>query len=194
MCRAAVRADNDAMGQTWNRRIANPDARAAASAMREEWRAEQEQASLEAVEDWRHQRTLRDVAIEIAHRGDPIVALLSNVRFHGDIEAIGDDVLSLRTVRGRVDVHLHPAVPLVLQVGERVKDGGQRESLGDGDFRGALLARERFGEVTIGCLLFDEPIDGKLLVGADHVTVTARGGAESFLPLWSVMYVMPRRD
>jgi hypothetical protein len=182
------------MGQEWGRRLANPDVRATAAAMREEWRADQEAATLEAVEDWRHQRTLCDIAREIVHRGDPIVAMMPHIRFQGDVEAVGPDLLAIRTMSGRVDLHLRDGVPLVLQVGERVREGGTREAVADGDFRGSLLARERFGEVTLGCTMYDEPIDGKLVVGTDHVCIVGRGGGETFFPLWTVAYVMPRRD
>jgi len=194
------------MVSAWGQRLANsgvnqpanpapnPDAAAAASAMRAEWRADQEAQTADAADDWRHHRTLRDIALETVHRGDPIVALLAHVRFHGDVEAVGSDLLALRTVSGRVDVHLHEGIPLMLQVGERVKEGGARETLADGDFRTALIARERFGEVTLGCVFVEEPFDGKIVVGADHVCLIGRGGGETYFPLWSVAYVMPRRD
>ena len=178
----------------WGQRVSNPDAVATASAMREEWRAEQEAETAEAADDWRHRRTLRDIALETVHRGDPIVVLQQHVRIHGDVEAVGTDLLSVRSVSGRVDVHLHDGVPLMLQIGERMKEGGARETVSDGDFRSALLARERFGEVTLGCTFQQEPFDGRIVVGADHVCLIGRGGGETYFPLWSVAYVMPRRD
>ena len=182
------------MASQWSQRLGNPDAEATVTAMREEWRAEQDAATADAADDWRHRRTLRDIALETLHRGDPIVALLPNVRFHGEVEAIGPDLIALRTVSGRVDVHLHDGVPLMLQVGERVKDGGGRETVGDGDFRSSLIARENAGEMTLGCTLLAEPLDGRIVVGADHVCLIGRGGAETYLPFASVAYVMPRRD
>jgi hypothetical protein len=182
------------MVSQWDQRLANPDAQATASVMREEWRANQEAETADAADEWRHQRTLRDIAIETVHRGDPIVAMLGHVRFHGDVEAVGTDLLAIRIVMGRVDVHLHPGVPIMLQVAERVKEGGAREAVADGDFRSALIARERFGEVTLGCTLHEEPFDGRLVVGADHVCLIGRGGGETYFPFWSVAYVMPRRD
>jgi hypothetical protein len=173
---------------------AHPDMLATASALRETWRAEQEAAAVEAVDDWRHRRSLRDLALEIVHRGDPVVAILEHVRFFGEIEAVGRDLLAIRSVLGRVDIHLHDSVPLMLQVGERIREGGARESLDDGDFRSSLAARERFGEVTLGCTLSPEPFDGTLVVGSDHVCLVGRGGGETYLPFGSVAYVMPRRD
>jgi hypothetical protein len=178
----------------WDSAPAHPDLRSTASAMRETWRAEQEATDAEAVDDWRHRRSLRDIGLEMVHRGDPIVAILEHVRFFGDVEAVGSDLLAIRSVLGRVDVHLHDNVSMMLQVGERIRDGGARESLEDGDFRSSLIARERFGEVTLGCTFTDEPFDGTLVVGCDHVCLVGRGGGETYFPFGSVAYVMPRRD
>jgi hypothetical protein len=43
-------------------------------------------------------------------------------------------------------------------------------------------------------LLDAEPIDGRLVVGADHVRVVGRGGGETIVPLQALAYVSPRRD
>ena len=178
----------------WGNAPAHPDLRATASAMRETFRAEQEAETAEALDDWRHRRSLRDIALEMVHRGDPIVAILEHVRFYGDVEAVGGNLLAIRTVLGRVDLHLHDNVSMMLQVGERIREGGARESLDDGDFRTALIARERFGEVTLGCTFSPEPFDGTLVIGCDHVCLVGRGGGETYFPFGSVAYVMPRRD
>ena len=189
-----ARSHNRAMAATWGQRVTNPDVAATATSMREEWRAEQEAASADALEAWRHERSWRDIAIESVHRGDPVVVTLANVRFFGMVEAVGPDLLAVRSVSGRVDIHVCEGVPLVLQIGERVKEGGARESVSQGDFRSALLAREQAREVTLGSPLYEEPVDGRLVVGADHVCLIGRGGAETYFPFWSVSYVMPRRD
>jgi hypothetical protein len=58
-----------------------------------------------------------------------------------------------------------------------------------------LLDREAAGgESTVGSLSSTEPLDGKLIVGADHVRVVARGGGETLLPIHAIAYVSPRRD
>jgi hypothetical protein len=189
-----ARADQVGMGSQWGQRLANPDANATAAAMREEYRAGSDAETADAVDDWRHHRTLRDMALETVHRGDPIVVLLEHVRIHGHVEAVGPDLLGVRSVSGRVDVHLHSGVPMMLQIGERVKEGGAREAVADGDFRNALIAREGSGEVTLGSTFNEEPYDGKLVVGADHVCLIGRGGGETYFPFSSVAYVMPRRD
>jgi hypothetical protein len=162
--------------------------------MREEWRAEQETASADALDAWRHERTWRDIAIESVHRGDPVIVTMPNVRFQGMVEAVGPDLLAVKTMSGRVDVHVCDGLPIVMQIGERVKEGGSRETVGEGDFRSALLSREQLREVTLGSPLFPEPLYGRLVVGADHVCVIGRGGAETYFPFWAVSYVMPRLD
>jgi hypothetical protein len=116
------------------------------------------------------------------------------VRFYGMVEAVGPDLIAIRTVSGRVDVHLCAGVPMMMQIAERVKDGGAREGIADGDFRSALIARERSREVTLGCVLIEEPLDGRLVVGKDHVCLVGRGGGETYFPFAAVSYVMPRRD
>jgi hypothetical protein len=182
------------MASNWGRRLANPDLRAVDGAVRAEYRAEADAAASDALDDWRHRRTLADIAVEIVHRGDRVAVILPHARFLGTAEAVGADLLGLRTISGRVDIHISSGVPLMMQIGERVRDGGAREVATDGDFRGALLARERLGEVTVGSTLLDEPIDGTLVVGQDHVCLVGRGGGETYLPLGTVAYVMPRRD
>jgi hypothetical protein len=48
--------------------------------------------------------------------------------------------------------------------------------------------------VTLGSTLLDEPLDGKLVVGADHVCIVGRGGGETYFPLHVISYVSARRD
>jgi hypothetical protein len=191
---AAVASREVLMGSQWGQRLANPDATATAAAMREEYRAGSDAETSDAADEWRHRRSLRDIAIETVHRGDPIVIVMEHIRVHGEVEAVGPDLIGVRSVMGRVDVHLHDGVPMFIQVGERVKEGGARETVADGDFRSALLARERFGEVTLGSTFQTEPHDGKLVVGADHVCLIGRGGGETYFPFSSIAFVMPRRD
>jgi hypothetical protein len=171
----------------------NLDTQATVSSLREVWRSESDVATAEAADAFRHSRTLKDVAIETLHRGDPVVVLMPNFRLQGMVEAVGPDLLAVRSVGGRVDVHLHDGIPMMLQIGERVHEGGARETVADGDFRSALLAHEKFGEVTIGCTLTEEAIDGTLVVGADHIGIVHRGGNETYFPLYTVSYVTKRR-
>ncbi len=162
--------------------------------MREEWRSEEEAAGADAVEHWQHRRTLRERLLECMHRGDPVAAIVAGHRFAGEVVEVADDLLSILTVAGRVDVNLCDAVPVVLQVAERMRSGGRSGGESSGGFRACLLSREAEGvEVTVGTAFLPEPFDGTLGVGADHVCVTGRGGGEVFLELSSVAFVAPRR-
>lgn len=162
--------------------------------MREVWRAEEEAAGGDAAEQWRHSRSLNDRLVECMHRGDPVAVVVAGHRFAGDVVEVGADLLSLLTVAGRVDVNLYDAVPVALEVVERVRTGGRSAASSSGGFRGRLLSREAEGvEVTVVTAFLPEPFDGKVAVGADYICITGRGGAEMFLAISSVAFVAPRR-
>lgn len=172
----------------------HPDLAGAGASMREEWRAEEEAAGADAVERWRHGLSLRDRLVECMHRGDPVAALVSGHRFAGEVVEVSDDLVSLRSVAGRVDVHICDAVPVAFEVVERVRAGGHLGEVSTGGFRARLLARETEGsEATVGSAFAAEPFDGRIHVGADHVSIVGRGGGEVFLPLSAVAFVAPRR-
>lgn len=174
--------------------IGHPDLAGTTAAMREMWRAEEEAAGADAVEQWRHGRTLSDRLVECMHRGDPVAVVVAGHRFSGEVVEVGGDLLSLLTVAGRVDVNLCDAVPVALEVVERVRTGGHSGAGSSGGFRARLLSRETEDvEVTVVTAFLPEPFDGKVDVGADHVCVTGRGGAEVLLALSSVAFVAPRR-
>lgn len=173
----------------------HPDLAAAGAAMRAEWRDEAEEAGRDAAEQWQHSRTLGDRLVECMHRGDRVAVVFAGHRLTGEVLDVADDLLALRTVAGRIDVHLHPGVPLTVEVVERSPSGGRRSTGSGGGFRAGLLARELDGEeVTLATTVRDEPLDGRLTVGADHVCIVGRGGAETFVPWGSIAYVRPRRD
>ena len=162
--------------------------------MRDAWRSEEEAAGADAAEQWRHSRSLTDRLTECMHRGDPVAVVVAGHRFAGEVAEVGADLLSLLTVAGRVDVNICDAVPLALEVVDRVRTGGRSGASSSGGFRGRLLSREAEGvEVTIGTSFLSEPFDGKVGVGADHICVTGRGGGEVFVALSSVAFVAPRR-
>lgn len=172
----------------------HPDLAAAGAAMRAEWREEAEETGRDAAEQWQHSRTLRDRLVECMHRGDRITVVFAEQRFTGTVLELGDDLLALDTVAGRIDVHLDAAVPVMVHVAERAPSGGRRGDAAGG-FRAGLLARELAGEeVTVGTTLGAEPLDGRITVAADHVCLVGRGGAEVFVPFRSIAYVRPRRD
>jgi len=183
----------------------NPDLDAAGAAMREEWRAEEEFYGREAHAQWEHGRRMADVWTELMHRGDTVAIALERVTFTGVIVAVGDDLASLRTPAGRVDVHralparnaadrhaLLPA-PFVLRVVERAKSGGMRQPR-PMSFRARLLELESDGgDVVVGCGLIPDELLGRITVGRDQLHVRGRDDTETYVPLAWVSYVRPHR-
>lgn len=163
--------------------------------MREEWRAEQEAATRDAAADWQHRRTLADLLTEHMHRGDRLAFHVAGWRVTGVPEEIGFDLLALRTLFGRVDIHLSPGVPMRFEVFEKATEGGARGvDVAGGSFRRALELREGAGDATIGTVFDPDGTDGTLRVGADFVTVVARMGAETTVPISYVSWVSARRQ
>jgi hypothetical protein len=160
-----------------------------AAAGREEWRLAREVEGREAAEHWAHTRSLRDAMLEWLHRGDALTVDVAGERFHGDVVDVGDDLLVLRVATGRVDVHVHPAVPLVLRPSRRPA-GGVRPSAGPRTFRAALLQREGT-YVAVGSTASRDAVIGRLLVARDHVRVVADDGSEVLVPLAAVASVRP---
>jgi hypothetical protein len=162
--------------------------------MREEWRAEQDAAIADAAEQWRHRRTLADCFTEHMHAGDRIAVTIAGHRFTGVPEETGADLLGLRTIFGRVDLHIAPGIPLTYEVYERsATSGGRGNAIAGGEFRNALLHHEHDTEATLGTLVEVDGIDGRLEVGTDHVKVIARAGAETIVTLDTITWVSPRR-
>jgi hypothetical protein len=154
-----------------------------AAAARAEWRADEEEWAAAALEQWRHGRTIVDVAQQHLHRGDIIAIDLDGSRpdasgasgashvLRGPVIGVADDVIALDTVGGRVDVALHPGVPIAWRVVERVPHGGGR-GLPLDSFRARLLELEAARQVVeIGATTVDVMHRGCLTVGRDHVVV-----------------------
>ncbi|HEX5614344.1 MAG TPA: hypothetical protein VFZ83_04255 [Acidimicrobiia bacterium] len=160
------------------------------ASLRAEWRAEQEALIDDAAEEWRHQRTLAEVARECMHRGDRVRVVVRGHQLHGEVLEVGHDLLSLRTATGRVDVHLDASVPVLVQP-ERAKSGGARDVAGAGSFRSALLARETNGPVVLGTTIADDALEGRLVVGHDHVCVID-DERETFVPISAITFVGSR--
>jgi hypothetical protein len=83
-------------------------------------------------------------------------------------------------------------VPVVIEIVDKVTQGGER-SLKSRSFHDALAARDAQHEVSLGTLHDPEGIDGTLYVGADFVSLIARLGAETVVPLHSIAWVSARR-
>ncbi len=98
---------------------AHPDLGAAGASMREKWRAEQEAAMKDAVESRAHRLTLQDRFREHMHRGDRIAVTVAGRRIAGVPEEIGADLLAVRTLFARVDIHLSPTIPFSYELVEK---------------------------------------------------------------------------
>jgi len=100
----------------------------AASVVRAEWRADEEEWTRAGLERWRHERSLLDLLRECMHRGDTIALSLSlgTFTFTGCVIAVGVDLVTLNLADGPVDVCCNPEAPLVVRVTERARSGGTR--------------------------------------------------------------------
>jgi hypothetical protein len=176
-----------------NRFWDNPDLSQTGASMREEWRAEQEDAARDAGEVWQHDRSLVDALVELMHRGDRVAVNIAGRRIAGEVVDVGDDVLSVLQPAGRVDIHVRASIPLHVQIDERARSGGRRSDGAAPSFRARLLEWESAGEeLSLAALGSSEPVDGALAVGADFVMIHTRLGADHYFPIDTVAYVMPR--
>ena len=173
-------------------RMSHPDLTAVGGEMRAEWRAETEAATGDAQAAWRHSRTLVDWCTERMHAGDRIAITVGGQRFAGTVQEAGPDLVALQAVFGRVDVHVVPAVPIFLEIHDKAASGGDR-ARSQRTFREALLARDGRPDLTVGTIHDPEGLDGALFVGHDFVSVVAKLGAETVLPLGCVTWVTTRR-
>ena len=172
----------------------HPDLGDTSAAMRATWRAEQDAATRDAVEDWSHRQTLVDRLRAHMHRGDEITVTIGGHRVVGTIEEIGIDLLALRSSAGRVDVHLTSTIPFYFEVATHAHQGGHRGSdAAGGRFRNALIARERDASVTLGTAHEHDGVNGVITVGADHVLLQRADGRELVVPTSAVAWISPAR-
>jgi hypothetical protein len=169
-----------------------PDLAATGAEMRAEWRAETEAATADAAEQHRRGRTLADWLAERAHAGDRIAVAVGSQRLAGLVEETGPDLIALRAVFGRVDVHLTNGSPLYIELVDHPDSGGERTPTTK-SFYDALVARDGT-EVTMATMHEPNGLDGVLTVGADFVSVVAKLGAETVLPIKYVLWVTARRN
>jgi hypothetical protein len=169
-----------------------PDLAGLTGEMRAEWRAEQADAAADAAEQWRHGRRLADWLTERMHAGDRIAVTIEGARFSGLVAEIGPDLIGLQCVFGRVDVHLIEGASVFIEINDKAHSGGARAT-SSRTFREAMYARDGAPDVTVGTLHDAEGLDGALFVGHDFVSVVARLGAETVVPMHSVTWVSVRR-
>jgi len=150
--------------------------RAAAAHAREEWRAEEQHWSSAALEQWRHTRTLVDLARDHLYRGDTIA-----LRWPGEaavvtgrVIGVSDDAIAVATYAGRVDVALAPGTAISWRIVESAARGGSR-GIAPLTFRARLLELESLTCEVDVAHLDGEMVRGTLCVGHDHVQVVAPG-------------------
>jgi hypothetical protein len=170
----------------------HPDLAGVGAAMRSTWAAEQHDASADAQEQRQHRQSFRDWLIDAMHAGDRIAVTVVEQRFTGTVDEVGDDILGLRAIFGRVDLHLLPGIPLQLELVDHPTSGGHRGRT-DGSFAEALAARDPNADTSVGTLTVPEGLDGMVTAGRDFLISKARAGAVTVIPLAQVAWVCKRR-
>ncbi len=168
-----------------------PDLAGTGAEMRAEWRAETDAATADAAEQRRRGRSLSDWLAERAHAGDRIAVAVGQQRLAGLVEETGPDLIALKAVFGRVDVHLTSGSPLYIELVDHPESGGRRTPTTK-SFYDALAARDGT-EVTMATMHEPNGLDGVLTVGTDFVEVAAKLGAVTVLPIRYVLWVSARR-
>jgi hypothetical protein len=146
----------------------------------------------DATAEWRHGRRVTDWLGERMKAGDRVAVTVAGSRFAGTVEETSADLIALRAVFGRVDIHVAPGVPIHIQLDERVAEGGEPPSLSR-SFRDVLLELDGRDDLTLGVLHDSQGLDGSIFVGADFVSVVTRMGGETVVPLEQVAWIAPRR-
>ncbi len=112
-------------------------------------------------------------------RGDRIWVWCGGARIVGVPIEVDGDLLSLRTASGRTDIRLDDVPRIMMGTIEVAAVRGRTPPLASGGFRGRLLAAETSGEdYVVGVAGLDpgDLLEGRLLVGRDHVDVVGAGG------------------
>src|SRR3954470_17869360 len=92
----------------------------------------------DATAEWRHGRRMTDWLGERMKAGDRVAVTVAGTRFAGTVEETSADLIALRAVFGRVDIHVATGVPTHVQLDERVTEGGEPPS-SSRSFREVLL-------------------------------------------------------
>jgi hypothetical protein len=166
----------------------HPDLTGIAGEMRAEWRAEQDAAAVDAAAQWRYSRGLEDWLRDCMHGGDRVEVVVASQSFVGTVEEVGADLVALRCVSGRVEIQVCAGIPITFERVERAKQGGTR-ALVSRVFRDALVARDEQDGIRVGTLQRPDGIVGKLLVGRDFVTIVAKSGTETIIPIAHVAWL-----
>ena len=167
----------------------HPDLAHVGAAMRDEWRAEEEAATRDAVEVWRRNLTVVDWLRERMHAGDRVaMSFVGDRIFTGIVVDVGPDVCGLRGGFGRVDVQLLDDAPVEIRVVHHPSTGGMRATTG-ARFRDVVIAREQAGVVTVGTRVEPDGVTGRIALGGDFLAVTDEDVLEVLVPLRAVLWI-----
>jgi hypothetical protein len=170
----------------------HPDLSSVAGEMRAQWREEQDSATADAVAQLRHGRGLTDWLRERMHAGDRVAVVVAARTFVGLLTEVGDDLATLRSESGLVEIHVCAAIPISFRLEEHATQGGTRGATGR-TFRDALVARDGRDDVRVGTRQAPEGLDGTLLVGRDFVSIVTRALVETVVPIADVAWATPVR-
>ena len=170
----------------------HPDLGPLGARMRSVWAQEQDDAAADAREQFRRHQSFRDWLLAAMHAGDRLAISVLDQRFTGTIEEIGDDLIGLRALFGRVDIHVAPGIPLQIELVDHPTSGGHRGNAGV-SFAAALAARDPEADTSIGTVLHPQGLDGVMTAGVDFVISHAKAGAVTVLPMSQIAWVANRR-
>ena len=160
--------------------------------MRSEWANEQHDATKDAREQWNRNQTFRDWLTDAMHAGDRLAITIVEQMFTGTVEEVGDDILGVRCIFGRVDLQLAHGIPMFIELVDHPTSGGHRGKT-DGSFAACLAARDPDADTSVGTVFHPQGLDGQVSAGRDFVTIKARAGAVTVVPMTQIAWVCNRR-
>src|SRR5690242_15441916 len=152
---------------------AHPDLGPLGARMRSEWAQEQDDAAADAREQFQRHQSLRDWLIAAMHAGDRLAVTVVDQRFTGTVEELGSDLIGLRALFGRVDIHVTSGIPLQIELEDHATSGGRRGNI-DVPFAAALAGRDPGADTSIGTAKHPHGIDGVMTAGTDFVISKAK--------------------
>jgi len=170
----------------------HPDLGPVGARMRSTWAQEQDDATADAREQFQRHQSFRDWLTAAMHAGDRLAITVVEQRFTGTVEEIGADLIGLRAMFGRIDIHVSPGIPMQIEIEDHPTSGGQRGNT-DVLFAAALAARDPEADTSIGTVYHPQGIDGIMTVGQDFVISKAKAGAVTVLPMSQIAWVANRR-
>ena len=116
-------------------------------------------------------------------RGDRIWLASGGARLVGEVVEVDTDLVSLRDGSVRTDVRLDRVPQLAMGLIEGAAGPGHTPPLSSGGFRGRLLAAEMADADHLVMVRGDEVLEGRILVGLDHIDVASRAGLTTTISL-----------